>query len=78
MIFDDNGDAGNRTYEIQQLDKDGDLLASLRVEAASGEAAAKQLDEVVSGTESIAIRHQDEVMNEMDVGYWNKRVRSRR
>ncbi|QEG39205.1 hypothetical protein UC8_11660 [Roseimaritima ulvae] len=77
-LMDDPIETGTKTYDVQQLDADGDVLASVKVEALSGEAAAKQLREVASGTESIAVCLGDEVMNEMGVQYWQQRVRGRR
>lgn len=76
--MDSYSETGGKTYEIQQIDAGGEVLASEKVEAASGEAAAKQLRKVVSGAESIAICHNNEVMNEMGVDYWQQRVRGRR
>jgi hypothetical protein len=69
---------GLKTYEVQQIDADGGVLASLNVQAASGESAAKQLQEVASGTETITVSSNNEVVNEMGVDYWQKRVRGRR
>jgi len=70
-------EGGLKTYEIRQVDDDGDVLASLKVDAESGESAAKQLKEVANGTRDIKICLDGEVMNEMGVDYWMKRVRRR-
>lgn len=77
-MIDDHTDTGTKTYEIQQLGGDGEVLASVKIDAVSGESAVKQLDGVVSGTESIAVCLDKKVMNEMDVDYWHKRLRGRR
>jgi len=66
-----------KTYEIKQVDADGDTLASVRVDADSGEAAAKQLTEVVDGAKNIKICLDGNVMNEMGVHYWRSRIRRR-
>jgi hypothetical protein len=66
-----------KTYEVKQVDDHGDLLASLQVSAPSGEMAAKQLKEVANGTESIKVCLDGDVMNEMGVDYWHKRVRGK-
>ncbi len=70
-------DTGIKVYEIQQIHQDGSVLSSKQVEAASGEAAAKQLREVVDGTDRIAICLDGAAINEMGVDYWLKRVRRR-
>jgi len=70
-------EGGLKTYEIRQVDDDGDVLASFKVDAESGESAAKQLKEVATGTRGIKICLDGEVMNEMGVDYWMKRVRRR-
>ena len=70
-------DSAAKTYEIKQVDADGELLASAQVEAASSEAAAKQLAEVVDGAERIVVCLDGSPMNEMGVNYWKKRVRRR-
>ncbi len=77
-MMDESIQPEEKTYHVQQLDADGDVLASVAVEAVSGEAAAKQLREVADGTESINVCLNDEVMNEMDVQYWHQRMRGRR
>jgi hypothetical protein len=70
-------DFGLKTYEIKQLDSEGDTVSSFNVDAASGEAAAKQLKQVAEGAESIKVCLDGKVMNEMGVDYWLKRVRRR-
>ena len=70
-------DTGTKTYEIKQMDDDGSLLSSLQVDAASSEAAAKQLREVVDGTDRIVVCLDGAPMNEMGVDYWQKRIRRR-
>lgn len=77
MEWTDPGTAGLKTYEIKQIDDQGELLASVDVEADSGEAAAKQLEEVADGTQNIKVCLGDDVMNEMGVDYWIKRMRRR-
>jgi hypothetical protein len=66
-----------KTYEVMQVDDDGDLLSTLSIEAKSGEAAALQLQQVADGTKSIKICLDGNVMNEMGVNYWRTRIRRR-
>lgn len=67
-----------KTYEVKQVDGDGcNVVVPVRVEAHSGESAAKQLSKVAEGTQSIKVYLDGEVMNEMGVDYWQKRVRRR-
>ena len=73
----DWSEGGMKTYEIKQVDAQGDLLASVQVDADSGEAAAKQLRKVVDGAKSIKVCLDGNVMNEMGVGYWRTRIRRR-
>ncbi len=75
--MDEFNETGGKTYEIQQRGAGGDVLATVKIEAASGEAAAKQLRQVASGTESIAVCLDNQVTNEMGVDYWHQRVRGR-
>lgn len=67
-----------KTYEIKQVDEAGQEVAEpLRVEAQSGESAVKQLGDVSDRTHSIKVCLDGVVMNEMDVDYWQKRIRRR-
>ncbi len=77
MISMQCSDSETKTYEVKQVDRDGDLLASVRIDAESGEAAAKQLKQVVDGTQNIQICLDGNVMNEMGVNYWRTRIRRR-
>ncbi|TWU01102.1 hypothetical protein [Stieleria varia] len=70
-------ESSEKNYEIQQIGLDGNVLATLSVEAGSGEAAIKQISKVAEGTETITVTLNDEVINEMGVDYWHKRVRGR-
>lgn len=70
-------DTGTKTYTIRQIDEDSRVLSETPVEAASGEAAAKQLREVRNGTDRIEICLDGKAMNEMGVDYWRQRVRRR-
>ena len=70
-------DTGTRTYTIRQIDSDAHVLSEDPVEATSGEAAAKQLKEVRSGTDRIEVCLNGKPMNEMGVDYWRQRVRRR-
>jgi hypothetical protein len=70
-------DATEKRYEIKQFDDDGAVISSFAVEAASSEAAAKQLREVDGDTCKIAVCLDGEPMNEMGVDYWKQRVRRR-
>ncbi len=70
-------ETGIKVYEIKQIGHDGIVLSSKQVEASSGEAAAKQLNQVVDGTDRISICLDGTSMNEMGVEYWQKRVRRR-
>lgn len=70
-------DTGRKTYEVKQIDSDGEVLQTVEVEALSGEAAAKQLREVAAGTERIAVCLDGTPMSEMGVEYWNTRMRKR-
>ncbi len=67
-----------KAYDVQQLQDDGTLLSSERVEAISSEAAAKQLDQVASGTDRIVVCLDGSPMVEMEVDYWLTRVRKKR
>ena len=67
-----------KTYEIQQIDSDGyQVTEPVRVEAGSGESAVKQLEQVADGARSIKVCLDGDVMNEMEVEYWQKRIRRR-
>lgn len=67
-----------KIYEILQVDSDGfQVVEPVRVEAENGESAVKQLEQVADGAESIRICLNGDVMNEMGVDYWQKRVRRR-
>ncbi len=70
-------DTGTRTYTIRQIDSDARVLSEFPVEAPSGEAAAKQLKEVPTGTDRIEVCLDGKRMNEMGVDYWRQRVRRR-
>jgi hypothetical protein len=70
-------DTGERAYEVQQIDNDGELLSAVRVDAVSSDVAVRQLDSVVEGTDRIVVCLDGDAMNEMSVGYWKKRVRRR-
>ncbi|WP_253155163.1 hypothetical protein [Stieleria tagensis] len=70
-------EGGLKTYEIKQIDSHGDMVSSVQVDAESGESAAKQLQQVADGAESIKVCLDGNVMNEMGVDYWLKRVRRR-
>ena len=70
-------DTGTKMYEVKQINDSGSLLSSLRVDALSSEAAAKQLREVVDGTDRIIVCLDGAPMNEMGVDYWQKRIRRR-
>lgn len=70
-------DTGTKTYTIRQIDRDARVLAESPVEAPSGEAAAKQLKDVRTGTERIEVCLDGKPMNEMGVDYWRQRVRRR-
>lgn len=74
----DFSDTGSKTYEVKQIDGEGEVLQTVEVEALSGEAAAKQLSEVADGTKRIAICLDGNPMSEMGVDYWNTRLRRRR
>lgn len=65
------------SYEIQQIGKAGQVLTSQTVLAHSGEAAARQLRDVVDGADKILVYRDGARMNEMRVGFWKKRVRRR-
>ncbi|QDT05801.1 hypothetical protein K227x_42060 [Rubripirellula lacrimiformis] len=69
--------AGLKTYEIEQISDSGALLQTVTIEADSGESAAKQLKSVADGAQSIRVCLDGDVMNEMGVDYWQKRVRRR-
>ncbi|MCD0462986.1 hypothetical protein [Roseiconus lacunae] len=66
-----------KTYDIQQIGDAGSVLATIPIDAISGEAAAKQLKSVERGTEKIVVCLDGAPMNEMGVDYWQKRVRRR-
>ncbi|MCS7465978.1 hypothetical protein NZK35_04735 [Stieleria sp. ICT_E10.1] len=70
-------DSLHKTYEVKQIDGDGTVLESFPVDAKSGEAAAKQLENVADGTEKIAVCLDGDPINEMGVDYWLKRMRRR-
>ena len=52
--------------------------SSVTVDAASGEAAAKQLQRVAEGTDRIVVCLDGSPMTEMGIDYWQKRMRGRR
>ncbi|WP_146602336.1 hypothetical protein [Novipirellula aureliae] len=64
-----------KSYEIRQMSDAGKCLSAATVEAPSGEAAAKQLKNVVDGTDRIEICLDGKAVNEMGVSYWRKRVK---
>ena len=66
-----------KRYEIRQLKDDGSVLAENTVEAMSGEAAAKQLKQLVDGTGRIEVCLDGKAVNEMGASYWRQRVRHR-
>lgn len=66
-----------KLYEIRQLDSDGLLLASIPIEANSSAAAARDLKEIVRGTDRIEVTLDGVAMNQMTVSYWKTRVRKR-
>ncbi|QEG00110.1 hypothetical protein Mal15_41790 [Stieleria maiorica] len=70
-------DSLHKTYEVKQIDGDGAVLDSFPVDAKSGEAAAKELENIAAGTEKIAVCLDGDPINEMGVDYWIKRVRRR-
>ena len=71
-------ESGLKTYEVKQLDHAGNTLAAVEIDATSGELAAKKLDDVAVGTESIKVCLNGDVMNEMGVDYWQQRIRRRK
>jgi len=76
-LFSDATQTGTKVYAIRQINSEGSVLSEIDVEAASSEAAAKQLSDVESSTEKIAVCLDGETMNEMDVDHWRKRIRRR-
>jgi len=70
-------DTGTKLYTIRQLDSDARVLSESNVEAPTSEAAAKQLRDVVNGTDRIEVCLGGEPMNEMGVDYWRQRMRRR-
>ncbi|TWU38505.1 hypothetical protein [Novipirellula artificiosorum] len=64
-----------KKYEIRQLSDAGDVLSAQAVDASSGEAAAKQLKQVVDGAGKIEVCLDGISVSEMGVSYWRKRVR---
>ena len=67
-----------KTYEIMQVDGDGcQVVEPVRIEAESGDSAVKQLEQVAAETQNIKVCLDGDVMNEMEVAYWKKRVRGR-
>jgi hypothetical protein len=70
-------DTGTKMYEVKQINGNGSLLSSMQVDALSSEAAAKQLREVVDGTDRIVVCLDGAPINEMGVDYWQKRIRRR-
>lgn len=66
-----------KTYEIQQQDETGTALATQTVTANSGDAAARQLDDLVAGVEKVVILLDGSPVNEMGADFWLKRVRRR-
>ncbi|QDV26261.1 hypothetical protein [Aureliella helgolandensis] len=77
ILYSEVTNTGMKTYEIRQLDNDGNLLLDTKVEAASGEAAAKLLADADERTQRILICLDGETMNELDVEHWRKRIRRR-
>lgn len=67
----------SKTYEIQQQDETGVVLASQSVEATSGDSAAKQLQEVLDQTQRIVVCLDGSPVNEMGIDFWLKRMRRR-
>ena len=65
-----------KVYEVQLQDKSGGVLSSKHVEAASGDAAARQVDEIVNGTAKIVVA-DGKAAFEMGVEFWQKRARKR-
>ncbi len=70
-------DAGEKQYEVKQIDASGQVIDSLSVEADSSEAAAKQLRDVSADTRKISVCVDGKSMSEMGIEYWKKRVRRR-
>lgn len=66
-----------KVYEVQLQDKSGGVLSSKHVEAASGDAAARQVDEIVNGTAKIVVVADGKAAFEMGVEFWQKRARKR-
>ena len=64
-------------YTIRQIDSQKTVLSEQQIEAVSGEAAAKQLKQVVDQTDRIEVALNGETVNEMGVTYWKQRVRRR-
>ena len=76
-MYSESTQMGTKVYAIRQIDSQGGLLSEIDVEAASSEAAAKQLSDVNDLTERIAVCLDGQTMNEMDVDHWRKRIRRR-
>lgn len=70
-------DSSIKSYEIQQVDGDGTVLSSRHVDAENSEAAARQIREIVDGTDRIVVCLDGARMNEMGIDYWQKRIRRR-
>lgn len=68
---------GTKFYDIRQVDRHGTVVAEDHVEAASSEAAAKQLRDVHVDTDKIEVCLDGQAMSEMAIDYWAKRVRRR-
>lgn len=66
-----------KMYEVQLQDGSGGVLLSKQVEASSGDAAARQLDGVVNGTEAIVVLLDGNRVLEMGIEFWQKRARRR-
>ena len=67
----------SKMYEVQLQDEFGAVLSSQQIEASSGDAAVRQLDGVVNGTEKIIVLADGECVSEMEREFWQKRVRRR-
>ena len=70
-------DSLHKTYEVKQIDGDGTVLQSIPVDAESGEAAAKHLQNLADGTAKIAVCLDGAPINAMGVDSWLKRMRRR-
>ena len=66
------------SYQLRQLDDDGQVISERRVEADDYSAALRQLKEVFGDAQRIQIyNEQDEKAGEISVDYWRREVRWR-